>query len=198
MVFKKFIDGVWMMVCTVCGAMCESCDDYDDHMHRSFCERFRFLELMEKLGLGKVFNQCTICPKLNMDTNDMHHGAFSRICPAWRKAFSGIMSGNVALTCDCSEECYKQYYANYEESILQFMEEMEMFKNEQMLYLMMWLNGQCHDGNTVEQMIDIVFTLPEELRKKVVQGSDDSNSHKVLQESCALIREHGKDAKEHL
>lgn len=115
------------LVCTDCGGTCPCfTDNYDDVMHLPGCRRIIGLSIWNRhrlLHLTLIYNKCAVTGKL-CDT--MSNNPFGAECPAKLKLANVLPKDlwrpiSLPLLCNTEqiEDCYKRYFAQYEDEVLQ-------------------------------------------------------------------------------
>ena len=117
-----------VMVCDECGGTCpEFTDNYDDVMHLEGCPRVSMLGFWKKHDtLLDVSMKGTKCEYLNQYVRDVMPNHLDRYCPAFNMLFSVLGRELIYLqpsaACARAEECYREYYAEYEDEVLSSLE----------------------------------------------------------------------------
>ena len=117
-----------IMVCDECGGTCpEFTDNYDDIMHKQDCPRLSMLGFWKKHEtLLHVSMHGYKCMYLNQSVTEVVSRHLDRYCPAFNMLFSVLGRELIHLqpsaACARANECYKEYYAEYEDEVLSSLE----------------------------------------------------------------------------
>ena len=115
-------NGEEVLFCEGCGnTVPYNVEKYDDVMHLSGCRRKIII-----IALASVPNiMYTECKKWGTTTTAMSPN-IARSCPAHKKAFSIVGLNSIgSLGCSITEECYKEFFEQYEDIILEAAEKLE-------------------------------------------------------------------------
>jgi len=121
-VYSKDENGERVLFCEGCGnTVPVSVEKYDDIMHKDGCRRKVILDALSSIP-NINYTEC----KRGKTSTSVIFPSIARSCPAHKMAFDIVgLNSIVALNCSTIEECYKDYFEQYEGAILEAAKKLE-------------------------------------------------------------------------